>query len=91
MVMQPAADVGGGGGGSDPGRPAAGGAGRPVSSAQSYPRSNPSEHKLLTTFDPPPYPHPHPHPHPTKSDIQFQGIEASESKKSIGGLSYWAK
>ena len=40
----------------------------------------PSEHKLLT-----------PPPTPQKSVIQFQGIEAAESKKYIGALSYWAK
>ena len=39
--------------------------------------SNPSEHKLLT---PPPPPHP---PTP-KCDIQFQGIEASESRNPLG-------
>ena len=37
---------------------------------------NPSEHKLL---NPPP-----PHPSPSKSDIKFQGIEASESKNPLG-------
>ena len=41
------------------------------------PRLNPSEHKLLT---PPPLPP----PPPPKSDIQFQGIEASESKNPLG-------
>ena len=32
----------------------------------------------------------HPHP-PIKCGIQFQGIEASESKKFIEGSLYWAK
>ena len=68
-VTQPAADMEVGD--SNSGRPTAGGAGRPVNSAQFDTRSNPSEHKLLT----PPQPSP-----PQKSDIQFQGIEASESK-----------
>ena len=66
-------------GGSSPGRPTAGSADRPVIAAESDPRSNPAEHKLL------------PPPPPKRGDIQFQGIEASESKKSIGGLSCWAK
>ena len=83
MVMQPTADVSVGG--LNPNQPTAGSGGRPVSSAKSDPCSNHSEHKLLT-----PHPNPSPPP-PPKSDIQFQGIEASESKKSIGGLSYWAK
>ena len=42
----------------------------------------PSERKLLTPPTPPP---------PQKSDIQLEGVEASESKKSIEGWSYWAK
>ena len=62
MVMQLTTDMQVGG--AIPDRPTAGGAGRPVSYAQSDPCSNPSEHKLLTP--------------PKKSDIQFQGIEASE-------------
>ena len=52
-----------------PSRPTAG---RPVISAQFHPRSNLFEHKLL---NPPP---------PKKNDIQFQGIEASESKNPLG-------
>ena len=36
-------------GSSNPGRPTTGGAGRPVICAQSDPRSNPAEHKLLST------------------------------------------
>ena len=46
MVTQPAAGMEVGG--LNPGQPAAGGAGRPVNSAQFDPRSNPSKHKLLT-------------------------------------------
>ena len=59
-------------GSSIPGRPITGRAVRPPVFAESDPRSNPPEHKLLT---PPP---------PPKSDIQFQGIEASESKNPLG-------
>ena len=70
MAMQPTADMQVGD--SIPGRPTAGRAGRPVSFAKSDPRSNASQ-----TFDPPP---------PAKCDIQFQGIEASESKNTF----YWA-
>ena len=45
MVMHPTTDFQVGG--SNPGRPHAGRAGRHVSSAQSTPHSNPSQHKLL--------------------------------------------
>ena len=65
-----------------PTRPTTSGAGQPVSFAQSTPHSNPSEHKLLQTFDPPHPPHPHDPPPPLH--IQFQGIEASESKNPLG-------
>ena len=58
-------------GGLIPGRPSAGGAGRPVSSAQSDPGLNPAEHKLL---DPP----------PKKVISSFRGVEASQSKNPLG-------
>ena len=60
-------------GGLLPVRPTAGGAARPVSFIAPDLWSNPSEHKLLT-------------PPPPQIDIQFQGIEASESEIHWGIL-----
>ena len=69
MVMQPATDVHVGA--SYRSWRIVGSAGRPVSSAQSDPRSNPSEHKLLT-------------PPPPQSDIKFQG--RPQNQKIHGGI-----
>ena len=54
VVMQPTANSPVGG--SNPGRQIAGCAARPVSLVVPDPRSNPSEHKLLTPPPPPPHP-----------------------------------